>query len=179
MTIHSGHPFATPEDERDAARRLRGRLGGQVSLWTAGAGSGRVGLTVSSLMVAVSEPSWVLGLLDPDSDLAVRLRERGTRCVVQLLERRHRDLAERFAGLLPAPGGVFAADAWIDTPFGPRLGDVAASADCVVGDVRDLGWSVEVACRIETATLVDADDPLLHRRGRYGHRDRGRPGSEA
>jgi len=170
MTIHTEHPFGTPEGERDAARRLRGRLGGQVSLWTTGAGSARAGLTVSSLMVAMSEPSYVLGLLDPDSDLADRLRaEADARCVVQLLEWRHHDLAEQFAGQMPAPGGLFAAGTWVETPFGPRLTDVETWADCVVHDVRELGWSIEVTCRIDSATLGIVDDPLLHRRGRYAH----------
>lgn len=169
MTIHSGHPFPTPED---AARRLRGRLGGQVSLWTAGAGSDRAGLTVSSLLVAAGEPSFVVGLLDPDSDLAARLRLDDARCVVQLLEWRHQDLAEQFAGSMPAPGGLFAADTWVDTPFGPRLADVETWADCVVHDVREVGWSLEVTCRIDSATLGADGEPLLHRRGRYGRSDR-------
>lgn len=170
MTIHSEHPFATPED---AARRLRGRLGGQVSLWTTGSGSDRAGLTVSSLMVAAGEPSFVVGLVDPDSDLADRLRGEVARCVVQLLEWRHLEVAERFAGQLPAPGGLFASDSWIETTSGPRLADVETWAECVVHDVRDLGWSLEVACRIESTTLGDADDPLVHRRGRYGRSAKG------
>ncbi|EON23324.1 MULTISPECIES: flavin reductase family protein [Nocardioides] len=170
MTIHSEHPFATPAEDRDAARRLRGRLGGQVSLWTTGAGAARAGLTVSSLMVAVSEPSYVVGLLDPDSDLAERLRDTdGARCVVQLLEWRHHDLAEKFAGQMPAPGGLFAADTWVETPFGPRLADAETWADCVVHDVREIGWSIEVTCRIESASLGILDDGLQHRRGRYSH----------
>ena len=40
MTIHSEHPFLEPEAERDPVRRLRGRLGGAVTLWTAGDGTG-------------------------------------------------------------------------------------------------------------------------------------------
>ena len=62
MTIHDGHPFATPESERDPVRRLRGRLGGAVSLWTAGVGTGpsrphRVVIPA----VAPGEPAHVLG----------------------------------------------------------------------------------------------------------------------
>jgi flavin reductase (DIM6/NTAB) family NADH-FMN oxidoreductase RutF len=168
VTIHSDHPFATPEGERDAARRLRGRLGGQVSLWTAGAGRERAGLTVSSLMVAVSEPSYVLGLLDPDSDLADRLRDGAdARCVVHLLEWRHHDLAERFAGQMPAPGGLFTADQWVETASGPRLADAETWAECVVVDIREVGWSIEVTSRIVSATLGVVDDALQHRRGRY------------
>ena len=34
MTIHTEHPFLDPEP--DPVRRLRGRLGGAVTLWTAG-----------------------------------------------------------------------------------------------------------------------------------------------
>lgn len=166
MTIHSDHPFATPDD---AARRLRGRLGGQVSLWTSGTGSARAGLTVSSLLVATGVPSFVIGLLDPDSDLADRLRLDDARCVVQLLSWSHHDIAEQFAGSMPAPGGLFAADEWLETPFGPRLADVETWADCVVHDIREVGWSIEVTCRIDTVTLGGGDDPLLHRRGRYSH----------
>ena len=33
VTIHDEHPFTDPESERDPARRLRGRLGGTVTLW--------------------------------------------------------------------------------------------------------------------------------------------------
>ena len=164
MTIHSDHPFATPDD---VARRLRGRLGGQVSLWTTGAGGDRAGLTVSSLLVATGEPSFVIGLVDPDGDLSDRLRRDGASCVVQLLEWRHRDVAERFAGQLPAPGGLFAADEWVETPFGPRLADVETWAGCVVDDLREVGWSLEVRCRIEAVTIGDGDEPLQHRRGRY------------
>lgn len=170
MTIHSEHPFAIPSDERDVARRLRGRLGGQVSLWTTGEGPDRAGLTVSSLMVASGEPALVVGLLDPDSDLGESLRATiEVRCLVQLLEWRHHDLAEKFAGQMPAPGGLFASADWVQTAYGPRLADVETWAECVVQDVRELGWSVEVTCRIESGTLGALDDPLLHRRGRYSH----------
>ena len=74
MTIHSGHPFPTPDDP---VRRLRGRLGGTVSLWTAGDDAERAGLTVTSWLVAGGEPGRVLALLDPDADLTELLLETG------------------------------------------------------------------------------------------------------
>ncbi len=166
MTIHSEHPFLDPDP--DQARRLRGRLGGQVSLWTAGADADRVGLTVSSLLVAPSETPLVIGLLDPDSDLAARLGSGDdARCVVQLLEWRHRDLAEQFAGQMPAPGGTFAQAEWVQTDAGPRLADVTTWAEVVVRDLRDVGWSVEVTAQIQALVVGDDDQPLMHRRGRY------------
>ncbi|MBM9461344.1 flavin reductase [Nocardioides sp. zg-536] len=175
MTIHTGHPFAVPDP--DPARRLRGRLGGAVTLWTAGAGADRAGLTVSSVLVALGEQPALLALLDPDADLTDRLRETGT-AVVQLLAWRERDLAEMFAGTAPAPGGPFRQAAFVDTPHGPRLASAGTWAAVRLVGEREVGWSVEVEARIEhveiaadAADAADAGDggaaPLLHRRGRY------------
>lgn len=163
MTIHSSHPFAMPDD---AARRLRGRLGGTVSLWTSGDGSGRAGLTVSSLMVATGDPAYVVGLLDPDSDLHDSLESTG-RAVVQLLQWKHRDLADMFAGVTPAPGGPFGQSTFETTEWGPRLADAATWAGVVLESAVELGWSMQVTCRLEHIVLGDEPEPLVHRRGRY------------
>ena len=104
MTIHTTHPFLEPEGDRNPVRRLRGRLSGSVSLWTAGAPADRAGLTVSSWLVAGGDPGRVLALLDPDADLTDVLLDTG-RGVVQLLQWEDRDLADVFAGVAPAPGG--------------------------------------------------------------------------
>lgn len=166
MTIHTDHPFAQPEGSRSPVRRLRGRLGGAVSLWTTGVGPARAGLTVSSLLIAEGEPSAVLGLVDPDSDLADAL-ETDVRVVVQLLEWEHRDLAEMFAGTAPAPGGPFAQARFEDTDWGPRLADAPTWAGVRVLDTRETGWSLEVRAQIEHVTIGDEGAPLEHRRGRY------------
>lgn len=165
MTIHSGHPFA--DADSDDVRRFRGRLGGAVTLWTAGDGGSRAGLTVSSLMVAHGEQPQVLALVDPDSDLRDALDASG-RCVVQALSWRDRALAEMFAGTAPAPGGAFAHAEWDPTPYGPRLVTATAWAGVVVVDERPVGWSVLVTARIDEVRVVDETDPGLgHRRGRF------------
>jgi flavin reductase (DIM6/NTAB) family NADH-FMN oxidoreductase RutF len=167
MTIHSEHPFAEPEEQRDPVRRLRGRLGGTVSLWTAGAGGDRAGLTVSSLMVAGGDPGHVLALVDPDSDFAATIQETGL-AVVQLLEWRHRDLAEAFAGMAPAPGGVFKLAEWTATEWGPRLEDASAWVGVrLAGEPREVGWSLLLDTTIERVELGEERQPLVHRRGRY------------
>jgi flavin reductase (DIM6/NTAB) family NADH-FMN oxidoreductase RutF len=163
VTIHSSHPFPTPEDP---VRRLRGRLGGTVSLWTAGAGEDRAGLTVSSFMVAAGEQARLLALVDPDSDLADALAETG-RAVVQLLSWRHRDLAEAFAGTAPAPGGPFRSAAFDATPWGPRLADAGTWAGVSVESRVSVGWSDLVTVVVDELTVGDEDEPLFHRRGRY------------
>lgn len=166
MTIHSEHPFRDPTP--DPARRLRGRLGGAVTLWTSGGPRPRkrAGLTVSSLMVAAGEPSRVLALLDPDSELAAALEDSG-RAVLQLLQWQHRDLAEIFAGLAPAPGGAFAQARFEDTEWGPRLADVTSWAGLLLEDSRPVGWSAQVTCTLQHVVIGAADEPLVHRRGRY------------
>lgn len=167
MTIHSGHPFAQPESERDQVRRLRGRLGGTVTLWTTGTGSARAGLTVSSLMVAGGDPGHALALVDPDSDLAAALQDTGT-AVVQLLEWRHRDLAEAFAGQAPAPGGPFRLGSWAETRWGPRLEDASAWAGVrVCGEPSEVGWSLLLDTVVEHVEVGEEQQALLHRRGRY------------
>jgi flavin reductase (DIM6/NTAB) family NADH-FMN oxidoreductase RutF len=165
VTIHTGHPFADPEP--DPARRLRGRIGGGVTLWTAGAGAGRTGLTVTSLMIALGPTPSLLALLDPDSDLLVGLRTSG-RAVVQLLTWRDRQLGEAFAGTAPAPGGPFRQAEFTATPYGPLLAGVTSYAFVSLAAEREVGWSVEVSVALDEVTVGDdGDRPLVHRRGRF------------
>lgn len=171
MTIHSGHPFLEPEAERDAVRRLRGRLGGVVTLWTAGEGADRTGLTVSSMMVANGPEPRLLALIDPDSDLMERMRETGT-VVVQLLSWPDRDLADVFAGTAPAPGGRFRIAAFEQTSWGPRLAAAGTWVGARLVAETTVGWSVLVTCEIDEVAIGEDSPPLVHRRGRYERPDR-------
>lgn len=164
MTIHRSHPFADPDP--DPARRFRGRLGGTVTLWTAGSGTARAGLTVSSVLVALGEPPRVLGLVDPDSDLVEAVDESG-RAVVQLLQWADRDLAESFAGTAPAPGGVFARATFVDTEWGPRLERAATWAGVRLESAVAVGWSRLLTCTVEHVEIGDDRESLGHRRGRF------------
>ena len=166
MTIHSEHPFADPEPERDPLRRLRGRLGGTVTLWTTGHGRSRAGLTVSSVMVAGGNPGHVLALVDPDSDFADAVQETGV-AVVHLLEWPHRDLADAFAGVAPAPGGVFTLGTWEDTEWGPRLEGAGSWAGVRLVDQHEVGWSLLLDTVVEHVEIGEEETPLVHRRGRY------------
>ena len=164
MTIHSEHPFLDPEP--DPVRRWRGRLGGSVSLWTAGEGAGRAGLTVSSLMVANGDPARVLALVDPDSDLVEALESTG-RGLVQLLAWEHRGLADAFAGTAPAPGGLFRQAEFEQTPWGPLLVGVGTWVGVTLESSNDVGWSRLVTCVVDEVAVGEDDAFLVHRRGRY------------
>jgi flavin reductase (DIM6/NTAB) family NADH-FMN oxidoreductase RutF len=164
VTIHSEHPFRDPSS--DPVRQLRARLGGAVTLWTAGSARSRAGLTVSSVMVAGGEPGQVLALLDPDSDLRSVLESTG-RGVVHLLAWEHRQLAEAFAGQFPAPGGPFTLDGWEQTDHGPRLLSAPSWALVEAESFTGVGWSDLVVARISAASIGEDEAPLEHRRGRY------------
>jgi flavin reductase (DIM6/NTAB) family NADH-FMN oxidoreductase RutF len=168
MSISSEHPFLPPEADRSPVRRLRGRLPSPVTVWTAGSGDSRAGLTVSSLLVADGEPGYVLGVLDPLSDLWDALRDSGA-AVVNVLDWRHRQLADAFGYVAPAPGGPFRLGAWIETEWGPALADSGSWAGCLLADqpAAELGWGLLVRLQVVHAAFGEDRAPLVHRRGRY------------
>ncbi len=165
MTIHSEHPFLPPEGERDPLRRLRGRVPAPVSIWTAGANSGRRGLTVSSMLIADGDPGIVAGLIDEDSDLADVLDSVLTVNVLTLADAH---LADIFGGVAPAPGGPFTVGSWRQTEWGPVLATAAGwvGARIVAGESRRLGWGMLVEAVIEHIELNDSE-AMVHVRGRY------------
>lgn len=162
--VHDTDPFATPEQARSPVRRLRARLPAPVTLWTA---PGPAGLTVSSVLVADGEPGRLFGLVDEDSELWEAARAAGVFAVAPLRVD-HRRLADRFAGLMPAPGGLFTGYEWRETRFGPVLAELANWVGCRVDGARPAGWSVLVEATVVEVNLGASDgEPLTHFRGRY------------
>jgi flavin reductase (DIM6/NTAB) family NADH-FMN oxidoreductase RutF len=164
VTIHDENPFADPPAARDALRQFRGRLPAPVTVLASGTGRDRVGLTVSSLLVVLGEPGHVVAMVDPDSGVGTALQP-GSVFAVSVLGPDDAYLAEAFAGLAPAPGGLFRLGRWVQTDFGPAL-EGATWLGATVTDVRPLGWTYEVVARVDRVEL-ERPDVLLHQRGRY------------
>ncbi|GAA5189346.1 hypothetical protein GCM10023322_42030 [Rugosimonospora acidiphila] len=163
MTIHSTDPFASPEQDRSPVRRLRGRLPSPVTLWTA---PGPAGLTVSSALIADGDPGRVLGLIDDESQLWTAIEREG-RFTVAPLRDSDRQLADRFAGLMPAPGGVFRSERSRDTDYGPVIEGLDTWAGCRLTGSRPYGWGLLIEGVIEHVEIGPEPDPLAHYRGRY------------
>ncbi|WP_305787302.1 flavin reductase family protein [Symbioplanes lichenis] len=162
--IHSSDPFATPDGDKSPVRRLRGRLASPVTLWTA---PGPAGLTVSSMLVADGDPGRVLGLVDEESEFWDAVSAAGRFAVIPL-EPGDQQLADKFAGLMPAPGGLFAAGDWTETEWGPVPAAAATWAGCRLDGERPYGWGLLIEATVEKVTADDAPDgPLMHFRGRY------------
>jgi 3-hydroxy-9,10-secoandrosta-1,3,5(10)-triene-9,17-dione monooxygenase reductase component len=162
VTIHSTDPFATPDEDKSAVRRMRGRLAAPVTLWTT---SGPAGLTVSSMLVADGEPGRVLGLIDEESDFWDAVQDTRRFAVIPLTPA-DRQLADRFAGLMPAPGGLFAGGDWAATEYGPVPQGHGTWAGCRLESDRPCGWAQLVEAVIDTVSF-GADEPLIHYRGQY------------
>ncbi|HYN36532.1 MAG TPA: flavin reductase family protein [Actinomycetota bacterium] len=165
-SVHYEDPFATPADKREPARRLRGRLAAPVTVWTSGSSDARVGLTVSSLLVAEGKPSLVIGLIAETTDLFAAILETGA-FVVHVLDASHRVLADRFAGLRPSPGGLFQDLDAEDSDWGPVLSEFGNRACCRFTDEIETGYQRLVRGSIERIDLAELDSPLTYYRGRY------------
>ena len=164
--VHYENPFATPAEARSPARRLRGRLTSGVTVWTSFGDEGAAGLTVSSVVVADGDPGRILGLLNDTTTLWEAIAS-SRRFVVHLLDRDHRDVAERFAGLRPAPGGVFAGLDADPSDWGPVLGGISNRAYCRLVSDAPAGYQILVAGTIERVDLAELERPLVYFRGRY------------
>jgi 3-hydroxy-9,10-secoandrosta-1,3,5(10)-triene-9,17-dione monooxygenase reductase component len=161
--IHSTDPFAVPDAKKSLVRRLRGRFAATVTIWTT---PGPSGLTVSSTLVADGEPGRMLGLIDEESDFWDAALAAGVFTVVPLTPA-DRQLADRFAGLMPAPGGLFAGGEWRQTQWGPVPADAGTWAGCRLDSHRPCGWALLVEGVIESTEIAGSASPLAHYRGRY------------
>ena len=164
--VHDDHPFDTPADQRDPARRFRGRLAAPVTVITAGTGDHQTGLTVSSLVVAEGEPSRLYFLLGSTTDRFYGLEETG-KFVVHVLEAGDQAIADVFAGLRPSPGGRFAGLEVEDTEWGPVIKQVATRAYCTFEGGDEETFFIVAEGTIDKLELSDIEDPLVYFRGRY------------
>lgn len=169
--IHEEHPFATPAEDRDPVRRFRGRLVAPVTIVTSGAPDARVGMSVSSLMVAEGLPGRAYFLVGATTDLFYALTET-ERFVIHALESSHRELSDRFAGIRPSPGGMFADLPVTDGEYGPEIDLLPNRLYCrYVGGDESSTYHVLAAGIIDDVAVRDMTDPLVYFRGRYRHLD--------
>lgn len=165
VSIHSENPFSVPVSGRDPVRRLRGRLAAPVTILTA-QDERPAGITVSSFFVVEGEIPRTAALVGPGSDFMDAVEASGT-FVAHVLTEECRVVADIFAGLRPAPGGMFANVASETTKWGPRLTDVSDWAGCRLGEIRPLGDQLVLVGEIEDLSVSELDDPLVYFRGSY------------
>jgi flavin reductase (DIM6/NTAB) family NADH-FMN oxidoreductase RutF len=166
--IHDDHPFRTPSELRDPVRQFRGRLAAPVTVVTSGTAESPAGLTVSALLVAEGEPSFVHFLAGRTTDLWYAIEATGG-FIVHILEETHRELSDRFALIRPSPGGPFAGLEVEHTEFGPELASLGNRAYCRYAGHKDDAHHMLVHGTIERIDLRDLRNPLQYFRGEYFH----------
>ena len=120
---------------------------------------------MSSALVVDGDPGRVLGIVGDEADLWPTVQATRRFALIQL-GTEDRQVADRFAGMLPAPGGPFRVGEWQQTDYGPV--PVARTwAGCRLDDARPYGWGLLVEASIETITFAPAADALSHIGGRY------------
>ena len=164
--VTSSNPFLPPIDDREPLRRFRGRLAAPVTIVTAGSGTTRAGLTVSSLFVVEGEPGSIHIVVGPLTDLWDVI-EQTERCVLHIARAEHRAVSDVFAGLRPSPGGPFAAVDTTPSDWGPVIEGMPDRAYCRLVSIREVGWSGVVETEVDRVELSEGSEPLLHHRGSY------------
>ena len=146
--IHDEHPFVTPIADREPARRFRGRLVAPVTIVTSGDEDERVGLTVSSLVVAEGDPPLIYMLVGSTTDLWYAIEET-ERFVVHVVEADDRGLADIFAGLRPSPGGPFVNVDTTHSDHGPIITHLQSRAFCTLVSSAEDSYSLLVAGAVD------------------------------
>lgn len=164
--IHYEDPFATPVGARQPIRRFRGRVVSGVTVWTAGRGDERMGLTMSSVLVAEGDPPSILGLMSDTTDLYERIRTSG-RFIVHVLDDARANEADVFAGLRPSPGGKFADVDFEETEWGPLITALETRASCRFVEDIPVGYHRLMRGEVEKIELHELGEPLVYFRGRY------------
>lgn len=164
--IHSDHPFRPAPEDRDPARRFRGRLAAGVTIVTSGMESTRTGLTVSSVLVIEGDPALVHLVVGPTTDLWHVTAETG-RFIIHVCPHDVTRLADVFAGLSPAPGGMFAGVTTDETEWGPVLIGLHDRAFCTVRSAEEAGWSGLIVGQVDRVEVTDLLDPMVHYRSAY------------
>ena len=133
---------------------------------TAGSVEDPVGLTASSVTLVEGEPWRMLVVISDTSDV-YDVVVNGAPFVVQVLDTADRALADRIAGLSPAPGGMFREVGLATTDWGPRLADHGTLIGCQTESLEPVGFQHLLIGRVEQIAVHDLTDPLLYYRGRY------------
>lgn len=160
-------PFVAPVDQRDPAKRLRGRLAAPVTIWTTYDGSGvPVGVTISSVIVVDGDRPSVVAIVQPLSEFWEAVGESG-RFVLHVVDSGAQRVADTFAGRYPGADSSFPPDT-IASEWGPVLGRFPTRAYCTLAGVLLEGQPLVVRGLIDRLAVdEDAERPLVHYRGRY------------
>jgi flavin reductase len=145
------------QDYRDAMACL----GAAVNVVTTYGPEGRAGFTASAICSVTDDPPTLLVCLNRASSAYDSVTKNGVVCV-NVLSARHERLARLFGGKVPVDER-FAAARWSVLETGaPVLTDSAASFDCRIVEVANVGTHDVLFCRVMRLQKSDYADNLIY-----------------
>lgn len=155
--------------DRQKFRDAMSRLGAAVNIITATGPTGDVGMTASAVCSVTDDPATVLVCINRNSRLNGVFKAAGALCV-NVLSRDQTRLSALFAGVgdVPMPDR-FAADEWLRLATGaPVLKSAAASLDCHIDQVLEVGTHSVFFCAVQAIHIGDSHSGLIYH-GRAYH----------
>lgn len=155
-------------DLTEQMRRWRRRWTSGVAIATTSASDGSLrGITLTAVLPLSLEPPLVAFAVAADGEFRPILEGAG-RCCVQILDRDHGFISERFAGRAPLPDARFTG---VPHEMIEDMPVISGSLAWAIGDIERIdpaGDHVLVVVQVTSVSVGDdTDDPLLSYEGRY------------
>lgn len=151
-------------------REAMSRLGAAVNIITTTAPEGDIGFTASAVCSVTDNPPTLLVCMNRNSRLNLSFRTSGVLCV-NVLAHENQDLSPVFAGAGDLPMAErFARASWLRLSTGaPVLAEAAASFDCTIDQISEIGTHSVFFCKVQAIHLGDARTGLIYH-GRAYHK---------
>ncbi len=137
-------------------------LGAAVHVVTTAGPAGLGGFTASAVCSVTDDPPTLIVCQNRASDRNAVFKANGVLCVNTLMPG-HEELSAVFAGRIEAMEQRFASGNWIRLATGaPVLDDAAASFDCRIASVLEVGTHSVYICEVESIRLSPCRQGLIY-----------------
>ena len=156
--------------DRQSFREAMSRLGAAVNIITTTGPAGDAGFTASAVCSVTDNPPTLLVCINKSASQHDYIKSTGILCV-NVLAHEHQELSPIFAGAgdVPMPER-FALSDWTRLATGaPALASAAASLDCKIDQIVEVGTHSVLFCVVQAIHLGTASSGLIYH-GRAYHK---------
>ena len=156
--------------DRQSFREAMSRLGAAVNIITTTGPSGDAGFTASAVCSVTDNPPTLLVCINKTASQHDYIKSTGILCV-NVLAHEHEELSPIFAGAGDVPmTDRFALAKWLRLATGaPALETAAASLDCKIDHIVEVGTHSVLFCMVQAIHLGKANSGLIYH-GRAYHK---------
>ncbi len=155
--------------DRQSFREAMSRLGAAVNIITTAAVEGDLGFTASAVCSVTDDPPTLLVCMNRNSKLNAAFKTAGILCA-NVLTHEQEALSPLFAGGDMPMAARFAQAGWTRLATGaPALLGAAASFDCKIDQVTEVGTHSVFFCTVQAIRLGSASSGLIYH-GRAYHK---------